>query len=251
MIKAHVYSKVTPAHQDKPGMTSHWFDKLDPRAKIVGVFAFVVATALLTRHELVVLALCISVAFALMSRVDLRSVGRTYFMALPFIAIASLSVFLFSGPWKGATMLARTSACVISLLVVVVGTESFDLFSGMRRLKVPWIVTTLLMLTQRYTTLLSEELARMNVARKARGFMGGRNILDRYGFRVLASTAGAVLLRAWLRADRVYEGLKVRGFQKEMKPRSSHRIHAAEASFMIVLDTASALLIMGQMGMIL
>jgi cobalt/nickel transport system permease protein len=200
-----------------------WFGKLDARAKLVGIFGFVIVSAVLTDFRLVLASLAVAIALALASRLPMLYIARLYLTALPFILFASVSVFLFGGWERGIEMWARTSACVLPLLVLAAGTETFDLFAGLRRLHVPSVITTLLMLTQRYILLFSEELSRMAIARKARGFRGAKNLLDRYGLKVLAFTAGMILVRSFDRADDIYEGLKCKGFRKDMTPwRQSH-----------------------------
>jgi cobalt/nickel transport system permease protein len=195
-----------------------WFGRLDARAKVVGIFGLVIVSAVLTDFGLVLASLAVALTLVFASRLPILYLARLYLTALPFILFASVSVFLFGGWERGIEMWARTSACVLPLLVLAAGTETFDLFAGLRRLHVPAVITTLLMLTQRYILLLSEELSRMSIARKARGFGGARNLLDRYGLKVLSFTAGMVLVRSFDRADDIYEGLKCKGFRQEMTP---------------------------------
>jgi cobalt/nickel transport system permease protein len=220
-----------------------WFSRLDPRAKILGVFAFVAASAFLTDSVLVAVSLVGALAFVFVSGVQLPAIAKAYAAALFFILFASVSIFLFSGLEKGLEMLGRASACVLALLVLVTGTETFELFGGLRRLRVPSILTTLLMLTHRYVFVLSEELSRMKVARKARGFSGGRSLLDRGAFRVLANTAGMLLVRAGGRADRIFEALKARGFSGEMDAWRTTRIALADVAFLAALWAFASLML--------
>jgi len=250
MIVAHVRGHRGALSLTDEHARSHWFGRLDSRAKVVGVFTCVIVIALLTTLELVSVALMFAVVLAAASRVPSVSLGKAYAAALPFILIASASIFLFSGTDKGLAMLMRTSACVLLLLVLVLGTETFDLFGGLRRLRMPEIIATLLMLTYRYIIVVSEELARMRVARKARGFAGGRNLLDRYALRILSYTAGMVLVRSTGRADRVFEGLKCRGFTGDMSIWRKSRLSATDGAFLASLIAFSALLATAQAGVL-
>lgn len=250
MIVAHVRGhggslKVADEHA-----RSHWFGRLDARAKVVGIFACVIVIALLTRLDLVLFALAFAVLLGAASRLPSLSLAKAYGAALPFILIASASIFLFSGTDKGLAMLARTSACVLLLLVLVLGTETFDLFGGLRRLRMPAVIATLLMLTYRYIIVVYEEFSRMRVARKARGFGGGRSLLDRYALRILSYTAGMVLVRSTGRADRVYEGLRSRGFTGDLTVWRRSRLSAKDAAFMASLLSLSAVLGLTQMGVL-
>lgn len=224
---------------------------LDARAKIAGVVAFVVVTALLTRTDLIVASLLLSVSFAAMSQVPYRHLGSMYLGALPFILIAAVSVFLFAGVARGFDMWARTSSCVLALLVLASGTETFELFSGLRRLKAPKLVCTLLMLTYKYILILADELDRMRTARRARGFKGGRGILDRRGLKVISYTAGMVFVRSSDRADRGYEGLRARGFRSDMAPSRATRLVARDFAFIAWFACVSAVLLVLQLEVVL
>jgi cobalt/nickel transport system permease protein len=227
-----------------------WFGKLDARAKLAGVFAFIVVSATLTRADLILASLAVALTITVASMLPLAHLARMYLAALPFILFASVSIFLFSGWERGMEMWARTSACVLPLLVLAAGTESFDLFSGLRRFRVPAVITTLLMLTQRYIQLLSEELARMTVARKARGFTGGKNLLDRYGLKIISYTAGMILVRSIGRGDRIYEGLKAKGFNGELMPWKKLHITVLDASFVSGLVIVAGVLLTLQLGVV-
>ena len=248
MTFAHV-GHIRTAHIDER-VSEGWFGRLDARAKLVGVFCFVVVTAILTRLELVFLSLAIALVLAAVSSVSVTRLARMYLVAVPLILAASVSVFLFGGLERGITMWARTSSCVLALLLLSAGTDSFDLFSGLRRLHVPSMITTLLMLTQRYILLLSEELSRMTTARKARGFRGARSLLDRNGLKVIAFTAGMVLVRSLRRADNIYEGLKGKGFTRDMRTWKNPRFAFAETVFVVAMLLAATSLLTIQVGLV-
>jgi cobalt/nickel transport system permease protein len=248
MIVAHVRGHHTRPEELDEHARASWLGGVDARAKIAGVVAFVVATALLTRTDLVLASLLVSVCFAAMSQVPYRHLARMYLGALPFILIASASVFLFAGLERGLDMWARTSSCVVALLVLASGTETFELFSGLRRLGVPRLVSTLLMLTYRYILILGDELGRMRTARRARGFRGGRGLLDSRGLRVISYTAGMVFVRAVSRADDGYEALRARGFRSDMRQMRASRIRAGDIAFIAWFLCLSSALVAVQLG---
>ena len=250
MTFLHLRDRMFEVHPlDEHAQTSR-LGKLDARAKLIGVFSFVIVSALLTKPELVFLSLAVACAFAGASAIPVRHTLKLYLGALPFILLASLSLFLFAGFDKGMAMWARASACVLALIVLASGTETFELFSGLRRLRVPSVITTLLMLTHKYIGLLTDELSRMAVARRARGFQGGRNLLDRYALRVISYTAGMVLARSSERADSAYEGLKSKGFEKEMIGWRTKRIAGREAVFMAGMVVVAVFLLAAQVELI-
>lgn len=243
MTPVESHGRAKPNGQLHTRVRDSWFRSIDSRAKLVGVLSFVTVSAVLTDFVLIAVSLMTALSFAIASRVRPMALIKAYLVALPFIALASISVFLFVGLEQGVNMLARTSACVIPLIVLVSGTETFDLFAGLRRLKVPAVITTLLMLTHRYILVLSDELARMKIARRARGFRGGRNLLDRYGLNVVSNTAGMVLVRASARADRIYEALKAKGFNKDMSAWRTSRMDVRGAAMLVFFLVISAILV--------
>lgn len=232
----------------KDQVTFGWFHSLDARAKIVGVLSLTIATALLTDPLLILGSFAFAIALACVSGANPRLLMKSYALSMPVVAAASLSMLLLSGPGPALAMLARTSACIVPLLVLAAGTESFDLFRGLRNLKVPAIMTTLIMLTHRFVLLFVEELDRMRTARRARGFMGGRNLLDRYGLHILSSTAGMMLVRADLRAGRVYDGMRSRGFQRDLIRGTARRIGLLDFAFASGFASFAAILATCQFG---
>ena len=57
----------------------------------------------------------------------------------------------------------------------------------------------------------------MKLARKARGFRGGKHLFDKRGMRMIANTAGMVLVRAYERSIRIYDALSMRGYDGTVK----------------------------------
>ncbi len=247
MIVGHVRGHHTRTDELDEHARASWMGKLDARAKIIGVVVFVTVSAMLTVTELIFAALALSVVFAAFSQVPARHLLKAYAGALPFILIASASVFLFAGIDRGIGMWARTSSCVIALLVLASATESLQLFAGLRRLGVPKIVSTLLMLTYKYIVLMADELGRMKTARKARGFSSGKSLFDLRGLKIIGYTAGMVFVRASDRAEKGYEGLKMRGFNFDLKKWRRSRLAAADFAFIAWFAVVSGLLMTFQL----
>ncbi|MEM4233156.1 MAG: CbiQ family ECF transporter T component [Thermoplasmata archaeon] len=227
-----------------------WLTGLDTRVKLVSILFFIVAAALATLPVVVVSALCVAVGFAIASRVPAMPLARSYLGVLPIMLLASASMFVTRGFEAGAVMLARTSACVLPLLVLVEGTDTYDMFAGLRRLGLPAVMANLLMLTHKYILLLSDELSRMKVARRARGFAGGRSLLDRYGLKVLSFTAGMVLVRASWKAERAYDGLRSKGYTGEMVVKVRSPVRARDLMFASFFMSAAIVIASAQMGVL-
>lgn len=248
-IVAHVRSLGPVDRADDHTRTS-WLESLDARAKVVGVFAFIIVTALVTSPVVVAAALSAAIVFAIGSRVPLARISRGYLAALPLLLLASVSMFLIRGAEMGMVMLARTSACVLPLIVLAGGADTYDLFAGLRRLGLPAVMANLLMLTHKYILLLSDEFSRMTVARKARGFSGGRSLLDRYGLKVISFTAGMVLVRASWKAERAYDGLRSKAYSGDMTVARARKMTAADIAFAGCFIAVSGIMLGIQTGVL-
>lgn len=225
-----------------------WFHSVDIRTKLVAIALFVVVSALLTDVRLIGASLTIGLAMAALSGTRPRTLLKAYAITLPLIFASSASVLILTGVWNGLAMFMRTSSCIIPLLVLVNGTDSFSLFGGLRGLGVPAVFTTLLMLTHRFVLLIGSELSRMKIARRARGFRGGRSLLDRYGLSVLSNTAGMTLVRADGRAERIFEGMKARGFRGVALPSLPTRPNPLDFVFAGLIVSSALALALFQIG---
>ena len=102
-------------------------------------------------------------------------------------------------------------------------------------MKVPGIIIVLLMFTYRYFFVFVEESYRMKLARKSKGFYGGRHLLDKIGMRTISYTAGMILVRAYRRGVRIYDALLVRGFDGKVRTLTQLKITFLDAIFLLTL----------------
>jgi cobalt/nickel transport system permease protein len=88
-------------------------------------------------------------------------------------------------------------------------TTHTEFVEGLRQLRVPPIGTALIGFLLRYSTVLSDEWQRMQLARRARTFkLGWRN-----QGRLLAQALGLLFIRAYERAERVHQAMLARGYR--------------------------------------
>lgn len=216
-------------------MCSELLHRLDPRVKIVALLGF---TALVSTLSAIPL-LCLGIAF-LGSLLFLAGIGgRGLLKRLVWAAGISLPLLVFlplvtPGPvgvvWRVgpflvtyslagaklvAVMAARLVNAILALYLLTETTPLRELMLGFKRLYVPPLVVTLVEFTIRYSSVFSAELKRMLLARRARGFTGGRSLLDRESFYTLSQLVGSLLLRSWARSERIYLAMLARGFSSE------------------------------------
>lgn len=219
------------------------FHGLDPRAKIVSIIMFIVIVTLLKDPWVLTAALAYVLAMLGLSAVGVAHVLRRYLLAAPFALLGALSVYFYAGLQPSIAMFLRISTCVLALVLLTTMTPFFDLLKGLQRLRVPRMFVSLLLFTYRYLFVISDEMRRMALARKARGARKGMHLLDREGMRTISFTAGMVFVRAYERGKRMHEALRSRGYDGEIRTLTPLRIKAADILFFCLVLAFGAILL--------
>jgi cobalt/nickel transport system permease protein len=226
------------------------FSDFDPRAKIIGTLGFICGVAFFQDQLVLGFSLIFTACLLAISGVPAVHIARRYAIALPFIAFASLSLFLTSGQDNAIAMFMRISASVLALILLVVTTDFFDLLKGLQSMKVPGIMISMLMFTYRYIFVFAEELERMSVARQARGYRGGKSFLDRRAMGTISNTAGMVLVRAYERGLRVHDSLRARGYDGEIRTSRQLKFRAHDCAMASAFFFMTFYLLFLQMGVL-
>jgi cobalt/nickel transport system permease protein len=185
--------------------------RLDPRVKIVGLIGLAVVAVTTPPGAwaayaayLAVLGFLIAVA-----RLPLRHVGRRATIELPFLAAAAILPFTVpDGRMQGATLALRITIGTLAMIVLSSTTPFPRLLRGFELLRAPRLLLVIVAFMWRYAHVLGEEIARMKVARDARGYRG------RWLWQAGAGAAmlGTLFIRALERGERVYLAMLARGY---------------------------------------
>lgn len=211
------------------------FYHFDSRVKIIGILFFVIFVALLRDFIPLIIAFSFIILIILISNVPGSHIFKRYLLTLPFIIFASLTVLFTNNLIMFFSMYLRISTCVLALIVLSCTTPFFDLLKGLQSLKLPGIFIVLLMFTYRYFFVFIEELHRMRQARVARGFTGGKHLLDKWSMKTISYTAGMLLIRAYNRGVRIYDSLLVRGFDGKIRTLTPFKITGLDLIFGLIL----------------
>lgn len=195
------------------------------------------------------LALALGLFLLLFARLPARWVrGRLALLAfatLPFLIVLPFTLDT-DGPgwsigplnlsWHGlAAGLGIFCRCVAMgmLALILLGTAPIHhSLAAAHKLKVPGLFVVLVGLSYRYAFLLGDELRRIRIALRTRGFQARANPR---GYRTLASATGAILVRGTDRAERVAAAMHCRGF--------TGRFHTTCAFHTTAADVVSCLLV--------
>lgn len=94
-------------------------------------------------------------------------------------------------------------------------------------LRVPAILTELIMFTIRFMDVFRNEVRQMLLSLRSRGFYRG-NWFRINKYRVLGALLGSLLLRSFHRSERIYLGIVGKGYNGELRPRQSEAVPRAE-----------------------
>jgi len=238
---------VNHAEIDQYSTRSRWY-RFDPRVKLACVVGLVLVAALTRDLASLLLLFAFSSALVLASGVPLRHLRSVLALAAPFVVFPALALLLTNGPLPALAMALRVAASVLALAVLTTTTPMFHLLRALRWYRMPALLSSLVLFTYRFIFVLLDELERMSLARRARGFTGRGHLLSREVFRTLSFTAGMTFVRAHARAMRIYDALLARGYSGEVRTLSELRAGPRDVAFIVMFLTIGALSVLLQTG---
>ncbi|MFJ7155959.1 cobalt ECF transporter T component CbiQ [Streptomyces sp. NPDC101118] len=201
---------------------------LPPHCKLVAVLGFVVVVVATPREAVWAFTLyaVLLAGVAAVARVPAGFLLRRLLIEVPFVLFAVLMPFVaqgervevlgmslsVSGLWGAWNVLAKGTLGVAASVLLAATTELRELLLGLQRLKLPPLLVQIASFMIRYGDVITDELRRMSVARRSRGFeaRGPRH------WGVLAKTAGALFIRSYERGERVHLAMLSRGYAGTM-----------------------------------
>ncbi|WP_268985849.1 cobalt ECF transporter T component CbiQ [Streptomyces sp. CC210A] len=201
---------------------------LPPHTKLVAVFCFVVVVVSTPREAVWAFgayALLLALAAAA-ARVPPGFLLKRLAIEIPFVAFAFLMPFVVPGEqtellgvhvsvpglWDAWNVLAKGTLGVAASVLLAATTELRALLLGLQRLRLPPLLVQIASFMIRYGDVVTDEMRRMSVARRSRGF-------EARGVRhwgVLAKSAGALFIRSYERGERVHLAMLSRGYTGSM-----------------------------------
>ena len=218
--------------------------RLDARAKVLATVGFVLSVVSFDRYALTALLpfFLYPVVVLALGNLPAGYFARKVALILPFaLAIGMLNPlfdrevavrlgpFGISGGWVSCASIVLRAVLTVSAALLLVGVTGFpDICRAMGRLGVPQAFTVQLLFLYRYLFVLTEEGARSSRARELRSFGGNGLGIGSYG-----SLVGHLLLRTWMRADRIHMAMLARGFTGEFHARRPSRFGGKETLYLL------------------
>ncbi len=230
---------------------------LDSRAKLLAglalVLGFVTTTPL--RPAELALAAALFLSLALIGNLPVGKVLLRSLLVIPFAGTIALLAPLqaswgslnaggllgtqAAAGWVVAyAILSKAWLSTLTVVLVSATTPVPELLDGLRRLKLPDVMIMLLAFIYRYAGVLGDQLHSMRVAMASRAPNLGRIA----HVRLYGNLAGAMVVRAYERGERVHAAMLARGFDGTLPTARTTRFGAPEMlTIACALMTAAAL----------
>ncbi|MEM2943890.1 MAG: cobalt ECF transporter T component CbiQ [Methanomassiliicoccales archaeon] len=222
--------------------------KFDPRIKLLSVIFFIASIALLHSIYPLLFSLLSLFIIVAISRIPPLHIAKSYLMAFPFVIFATLTMWYSSGLIEASAMFLRISNSVLALILLISTTPFFEFLKALQWYRLPKVMISLILFTYRFIFVFIDELGRMSLARKARGFGGGKSILNIEALRTIAYTAGMIFVRSHRRANNIYLALVSRGYTGEVRTLNMLKAAPRDAIFALTFICISVLSLLIQAG---
>jgi cobalt/nickel transport system permease protein len=237
-----------------PPCTSSPVSRLDPRWKLAALLAAATATATLHTLPPAALALAGALCLAVLARLPWAWYRNRLAALALFLAFFTLPLpWLLPGEtprWSPlpfslhgvhvALLLSTKAVTIVTLLLVVQATAPLDAtLKAAHALRIPGLLVQLGLLSYRYLFVLADELARLRIALRVRGY---RNRATRHSYRTAGHVVGTLLVRGFERAERVGQAMRCRGFQGRFHTLTAFDTRPADIlAFLLIITSAAAL----------
>ncbi|NIA30193.1 MAG: cobalt ECF transporter T component CbiQ [Actinobacteria bacterium] len=208
----------------------------DPRFKIISLSALIFAFSFTKQLTLLPFIFVISIIVLLLSRLPLLYIfKRLKYIALfmvPMVILLSTTSggkVLFSLKFipvyaQGLTMsllvVVRTFAILIVFFVMLETTPFNRTIKALHAIKMPDKLVSILFFTYRYIYVYLEELRKMRIALKLRGY---KNAMNYHSLKTNGGIVASLLLRSFEQAERICSAMTLRGYTGKFIIRAQFR----------------------------
>jgi len=200
--------------------------RLSPIAKLLSTIAYIMVTVSFHKYQLSAMFVMLLWPLLLfqLSSIPVRTcfyklrivmplvmaVGlfNPFFDRLPLLVIGNVPIS--GGVISMLTLMLKGVLCLMASFLLIATTSIDSICAALRKLHVPGMLVTLLLLTYRYVGVMTQELAVMTDAYHLRA-PGQKGI----HFSAWGSFLGQLLLRSMDRAQELYSSMLLRGYQEK------------------------------------
>lgn len=230
--------------------------RLDARWKLAGLLFVAAIVATLHTLPVAVAAFVVALALAFLARLPRRWFVKRLGAAALFLALFALPLpWLLAGEgtiWtigpmrlsgrgiEVAVLLTAKGLALVACFLTIQATAPLETtLQAAHSLRIPALFIQMSLLTYRYVFVLADELRRVRIALRVRGY---RNRMNRHSYRTAGHVAGTLLVRGYERAERVGQAMRCRGFNGQFHSLNRFTTRRADvAAFVVFAASAMAL----------
>jgi len=221
--------------------------RLDPRVKLLSMCFFVLAVIFTPyqRPLKFMMYFLLLLLLAVMDRIPFRAAVGRLLLLVPLLLFLGLSAVLFGGnkPQENVNILwnitVKSGLTFLSLLVLTLTTDFYDLVKILELVKLPQVIPSLLSFAYRYSFLFLGEAKRMLTAKEARSF-GKKNKIEE--IRTLTRLLPRLFLRALDRSERIYAAMLARGYKGSIQTLKYFNLQKADFVFIFLFLSTTAVI---------
>lgn len=241
--------------------------RIDPRAKLVGLIGLVVAAAFLHGIPMLLALYAVTLLLAALSALPLGFFIKRVWLFVPIFTgivlipatlsvVNSGDVVLTLWHWHGhaegftrqgltgaALVVCRVAASISLVILLTLTTPWTRLLAALRTLGVPRIFVLTIGMAYRFLFLLLGAVTDMYQARRARTVGADRH--DREARRFVFATVGSLLGRSMAMSEEVHQAMVARGYRGDARVLAQPRPGRIDALFGLGAALLAALLLIG------
>jgi len=212
--------------------------KLHPLVKFLVTIAYIYCVVSFSKYDLTGLFIMLLFPVIMFSTagIPISTCFWKLRLVLPLVLMVGIFNPIFEGKAGLVSMITLMMKGVFALMAsfIMVATTPIDgLCAALRKLHIPSILVTLLLLTYRYISVLVKEVAIMTDAYKLRA-PGQKGIAP----KAWGSFLGQLLLRSMDRANELYSSMQLRAFKGEFFYAAQRKLNAKDAAFFVICIAA-------------
>ncbi len=241
------------AYIDEYSDIDSYIHRLDPRIKIISLFAFILFVIFTRPTSFIAFALygvLIAVLF-LLSKIPPGFILKRSLVIIPFVLMVAIFIPFFkkgeiAGGYSFGTLkltvtydglmilwniLVKAYLCILSMILLITSTKLSNLLKALEKLKFPSVFVIILSFMYRYIFVVQDELMKMKQAKEARTTGGSRW----FHVKVLANMIGVLFMRTYERGENVYFAMCSRGFNGKIKIITGFELKMKDFCFMLII----------------
>lgn len=241
------------AYIDKHSNIDSCIHRLDPRIKIIALFAYILFIIFTRPTSFTAFALygALIAVLILLSKIPLSFIFKRSLVIIPFVLMIAIFIpFIKHGKIAGGysfgtlkltvtydglmifwNILVKAYLCILSMILLITSTKFSDFLKALEKLRLPSIFVIILSFMYRYIFVVQDELMKMRQAKEART-VGG---LRWFHTKVLANMIGVLFMRTYERGENVYLAMRSRGFNGKIKTIHSFQLKMKDFCFLLIM----------------